>query len=169
MATLLIIILLVLIVWQQLLILIGDSRPVIRFRYIGKYLGVVKTPTRAKQGDLGFDLYISEDKEIPPLSFVDVHTNVAVQFPRGFGGRITGRSSTVRRLKLQVQEGIIDEGYTGELFIGVWNLTAEPVQLKRGDRIAQLIPMRRYDFEWLYTEHFVATDRSDSGFGSTGA
>lgn len=164
---LLLIILLLIVILSTL---VSDNHPIIRFRYVGdiKSLGA-KAPTRAKQGDLGFDLYLSEDREIPPLSFVDVHTNVAVQFPRGFGGRITGRSSTVRRLKLQVQEGIIDEGYTGELFIGVWNLTAEPVQLKRGDRIAQLIPMRHYDFQWLYTEHFLETDRADNGFGSTGA
>lgn len=126
-------------------------------------------PTRAKQGDLGYDLYLSEDITLPPLSFRDGQTHVKVQFPPGYGGRITGRSSTVRKWKVQVQEGIIDEGFRDQLFVGMWNLNNEPITISKGTRVAQLIPMRRHNFRWVQTSKLAPSERGTSGFGSTGA
>lgn len=130
-------------------------------------------PTRAHQGDAGFDLYASREVIIQPGSFQDVPTDIAIAMPPGIYGRITGRSSTWRKLNLLVLEGIIDNGYTGELFVGVHHPTwggpfaGMPARIQQGDRIAQII------FAPLYIPTFrdgllPETDRGAKGFGSTG-
>lgn len=136
---------------------------------LGATFGV--RPKRQHSGDAGYDLTVSRDVVVPAHSFVDVHTDVAVIFPDGVWGRITGRSSTLRRRGLLVTEGIIDNGYTGELFTGVYNLTNEDIQVKRGERIAQLVPHVLINLEWSEGSErdLIATGRGSDGFGSTGA
>ena len=62
-----------------------------------------KTPMKAHLGDAGYDLYVSRKTVLKPRAFTDVPTGVHVAMPHGIWGRITGRSSTVRKLGLQVQ------------------------------------------------------------------
>lgn len=133
-------------------------------------------PTRANLGDAGYDLYVSEDVEIPPGQFVDVPCGVRVALPPGFWGRITGRSSTLRKRQLLVAEGVIDTGYRGPLFAGVWNLGEEPHKVLRGERIAQFVlhenvaakfravPVADRDFAQI-----PGDGRGTQGFGSTGS
>jgi deoxyuridine 5'-triphosphate nucleotidohydrolase len=135
--------------------------------------GRPQLPVRHHDGDVGFDLYVSVETIIPPGEFVDVHTHVHARFPLGYWGRITGRSSTLRKHGLLVNEGVIDTGYTGELFAGVWNLTGQPVTLAVGQSVAQLIIYRNHSAD---VEPVVLVDPPDSsdgrgnnGFGSTGA
>lgn len=128
-----------------------------------------KRPTRAHSGDVGYDLYVSSEISIPPNSFVDVPTGIYFQMDTPLWCRITGRSSTIRKWNLLVQEGIIDTGYVGELFIGVWNLNGHEVILQKGTRIAQVI------FFYAITPNlqrilFIKSKdgRGSDGFGSTG-
>jgi dUTP pyrophosphatase len=127
-------------------------------------------PTRGYHDDAGFDLYVNGDWTINPQEFVDIDLNCAVAFPTGMWGLLTGRSSTLRKRGLLVAQGVIDTGYTGPLFAGVWNLTNEPVVVTHGDRIAQLIPM--YNVAQLTSMieavEFPETQRGGNGFGSTG-
>lgn len=128
-------------------------------------------PTRAHPDDAGFDLYASATVTVWPASFVDVHCGVAVEMPKGAWGLLQGRSSTLRKRGLLVNPGIIDPGYRGELFAGVWNLGREPVEVNIGERLAQLILLSNLtegvDVEWAstLTEH----PRGLRGFGSSGA
>ena len=94
---------------------------------------------RAYQADAGIDLYVQASEEravvegrgftgawvIGPGEFVDLPLGVSVRLPEGHWGMLTGRSSTLRQRGLLVNQGIIDNGYTGPLFAGVWNLTQE--------------------------------------------
>lgn len=127
-------------------------------------------PTRGHTNDAGLDLYVSEDVVIPPNQFVDVPTDVACAIPEGFWANLTGRSSTLRRHGLLVHTGVIDQGYRGELFAGVMNLTDQPVTIRRGDRIAQLIlvPMCLCPTTPRAVDQLPAGDRGSDGFGSTG-
>lgn len=129
-----------------------------------------RMPTRAHRGDAGFDLYTSEPVVIPPRSFVDVPTAVSVQMPPNMWGQIVGRSSTLRRRQLLVNHGIIDQGYRGELFAGVWNLSDEPHAVEVGERLAQLIlvPLTSASVALARVESLDESDRGSSGFGSTG-
>lgn len=132
-------------------------------------------PTRPNPGDAGYDLYVSEDREIPPGEFVDVPCGARVAFPPGIWGRITGRSSTLRKRQLLVAEGVIDTGYRGPLYAGVWNLGDEVHTVKEGERIAQLvlhenIASRHYaiDVDHGLFERIPGDSRGSAGFGSSG-
>lgn len=133
-------------------------------------LGESWMPTRAHADDAGLDLYVSESRTIGPGEFVDLPTAIAVQLPPGTWGLLTGRSSTLRKRGLLVNQGIIDPGYRGELFAGVWNLGAQPVTVEPGERLAQLIVMpniteaTRVVSAELLDEH----ERGIRGFGSSG-
>lgn len=128
-------------------------------------------PTRAYEGDAGFDLYTTEEMTIQPGEFVDVPVGCSVQFPDQVWGMITGRSSTVRKLDLLVTVGIIDTGYRGPLYAGVRSLRTDPYVIKRGERIAQLIPFPNVAMGLHATpvDALTSSDRNEAGFGSSGA
>jgi dUTP pyrophosphatase len=125
-------------------------------------------PVRAYVGDAGFDLFISRTQVIPPRSFADVHTDISAAIPEGLWARIVGRSSTIRKYGLQVQDAVIDQGYRGELFIGVWNMTDNQVVVNEGSRIAQLIFHLIVAPEWQEVKRLPKSDRGRKGFGSSG-
>jgi dUTP pyrophosphatase len=127
-------------------------------------------PTRAYPDDAGFDLYVSTSVTIPPQSFEDVHTDVSMELPSDSWGMLTGRSSTLRKKGLLVNQGIIDTGYRGELFIGCWNLTDKPVTLEPGDRVGQIIVLtnRTAALSLTQVDTLSSHQRGLKGFGSTG-
>jgi len=132
--------------------------------------GDAKLPSRAYVDDAGFDLYISEDTSVKRGQFVDVPCAVAVELPSDTWALLTGRSSTLRKHNLMVNQGVIDPGYRGELFAGVMNLGKKTVHLKKGDRVAQLILMHNKSLK----RHLVPAQelkhhpRGESSFGSSG-
>jgi dUTP pyrophosphatase len=128
-----------------------------------------REPTRAHPDDAGFDLYVAQNVYVQPGEFVDVRSGVAVQLPPGYWGMLTGRSSTLRKRGLLVNPGIIDNGYRGELFAGVWNLGQTTVRVHEGERLAQLIPIMGTD-EWAMqrVDQLDQAERGTQGFGSTG-
>ena len=129
-----------------------------------------KMPYKKYNGDAGWDLFVSEDRDIAPGETVDVHTGVRIKMPRALFARITGRSSSLRKHKLLVNEGIIDNGYTGEMFVCVHNLGNETFHVKQGMRIAQVLFHQIEDVRWSQVESINSTsdERGASGFGSTG-
>jgi dUTP pyrophosphatase len=141
-------------------------------------LGVVRVseaaslPFRAHPGDAGFDLAASQDVEVPPGGFADVPTGLRLVFPEGIWGRVTGRSSTLRRRGLLVAEGILDQGYRGEVFVGLWNLSPDPVLVRAGERPAQLVlhsvVADRVGLQEVGPESVPGSSRGTSGFGSSG-
>lgn len=146
----------------------GTTLPVLAMDVDGWF----RKPSRGHEDDAGLDLYVSSDVVIQPGQFLDVPTNTAVKLPEGTWGFLVGRSSTLRSKGLLVNPGVIDVGYTGELYCAVWNLGTQAVYLNRGDRVSQLIilpngtlgqnPVRVAEFEG-------ETARGTKGFGSTGA
>lgn len=140
-------------------------------------------PTRAHSDDAGLDLYVSQDTELPFGQFVDVPCGVKVELPDWSWGLLVGRSSTFRRRQIEVQPGIIDAGYRGELFAAcIWRperlmgvdriMNDRPVTVvKAGDRLAQLIvlPNGTRDVEPVPVVALSAHERGENGFGSSGA
>lgn len=131
---------------------------------------VGRQPSRAYLDDAGLDLYVSKETTIQPSQFADIPTDIAVELPSDSWGMLTGRSSTTRNRGLLVNQGIIDAGYRGELYIGAWNLTSEPVTVHPGDRIAQLIVItnRTAELQLVQKQLLSHHPRGESGFGSTG-
>jgi len=140
-------------------------------RYVNFELGEgAKAPFKKHMGDAGWDLYTSRECVIPPGKTVDVHTDVKVDLPPYTYMRIVGRSSTLRKYNLMVNEGIIDNGFTGELFVCVHNMGDEPFVVEKGMRLAQILFGVIEDVRWSQVEKIepVPGKRGDAGFGSTG-
>lgn len=127
-----------------------------------------RLPTKGHADDAGWDLYVSETAVIEPHAFKDIRAGIRICVPTGYFTRITGRSSTIRNRGLLVAEGIIDSGYRGELFAGVWNLTGEPVTIEAGERVAQLLIHRVIRAEFQTLSNLPDSARGTGGFGSTG-
>jgi dUTP pyrophosphatase len=125
-------------------------------------------PTRSHDNDAGWDLYVCQDTIIQPGKWEDIACGIAIEPPTGVWFRIVGRSSTFRKRRLLVLEGIIDEGFRGELFAGVTNLGSEPVEVIKGERLCQMIPQLTFGFNIRWDHHLTESSRGTNGFGSSG-
>lgn len=127
-------------------------------------------PIKKHTGDAGWDLFTSEECVINPGETKDVHTGVKMRMPPFLFARITGRSSSLRKYSLLINEGIIDNGYTGELFVCAHNLGDKPITIEKGMRVAQVLFHTIEDIRWCEVEELKPSvdKRGDAGFGSTG-
>lgn len=131
----------------------------------------VPLPARANDGDAGLDLAANLDVTVEPGERALVPTGLAVAIPEGHAGLVLPRSGLASRLGLTLANapGLIDPGYRGEVTVAVVNLDPRrPVEIRRGDRIAQLVvvpfaPVQPEDMDQL-----PETARGAGGFGSTG-
>lgn len=140
-------------------------------RYVNYTIGEgAKRPFKGHVGDAGWDLFVSKPCDIKPGETVDVHTDIKIEMPPYVYARITGRSSTIRKHNLLVNEGIIDNGYTGELFVCVHNLGSETFHVEAGMRLAQVIFGVIEDVRWSEVDCITPKPgkRGNDGFGSTG-
>ena len=128
-------------------------------------------PAYAHEGDAGLDLYAREDTLLAPGERAVVPTGVAVAVPPGHVGLVQPRSGLAARSGVGVVNapGTIDEGYRGEIKVILVNLDpAEPVSLRRGDRIAQLVIQRVERVAVTEVSSLTETARGRGGFGSSG-
>jgi dUTP pyrophosphatase len=126
-------------------------------------------PFRNNETDAGADLYSIETITIPPLSRVLVKTGLALEIPRGFYGRIAPRSGLAAKHGIDVLAGVIDSSYRGPLGIILYNTDKEQSFIvNTGDRIAQIIFEQHWNFKMKEVDDLTDTDRSISGFGSSG-
>lgn len=123
----------------------------------------------ALEGDVGYDLRAANDVTLPGsvVGPVYVPTGVRVKAPEGIWTRIVARSSTIRR-GIVVAEGVIDNAYTGELLVACFNLSGRDVEVRTGDRLAQIICCPVITPRIAIVEELPTTARGDKGFGSTG-
>jgi dUTP pyrophosphatase len=128
-------------------------------------------PARAREGDAGLDLVAGTDLTVAPAERALIGTGLAVAIPPGHAGLVLPRSGLASRkgLTLANSPGLIDSGYRGEVTIAVVNLDrTEPVEIHRGDRIAQLLVVPFADVEPVEVEELPESARGSGGFGSSG-
>jgi len=125
-------------------------------------------PAYAHPGDVGLDLYSLENYELKPGERRVFNLGFAMEFPTGYVGRIADKSSLPKNGGLHTMGGIFDAGYRGEYNVMLVNLGAEPYQIEKGHKIAQIliIPVEIVDIE--ETDALSETARGLGGFGSTG-
>jgi len=130
-------------------------------------------PTYASDGAAGADLYSAEagSLEVGAGERVAVATGIKMEIPPGYEVQVRPRSGLAIRHGLTVVNapGTIDSDYRGEVKVLLVNLGAEPVEIRRGDRIAQMIvaPVTRADF--VEVDRLNDSARGSGGFGSTGS
>lgn len=128
-------------------------------------------PGRAHRGDAGVDLMTTTDVTLQPFERQLVPTGVAVALPLGTVGLVHPRSGLAARQGLSIVNapGTIDADYRGEIKVCLINLDpTEPIELHRGDRIAQLVVQRVELPEFIEVAELDSTVRGTGGYGSTG-
>ena len=128
-------------------------------------------PARAHPGDAGLDLQAAEDVTLKPGERASVATGIAVAIPEGYAGFVVPRSGLAARHGVGVVNapGLIDCGYRGEVRVLLVNLDpSEAVELRRGERIAQLVIQRVEEPTLREVAELPPSARGEGGFGSTG-
>lgn len=124
-------------------------------------------PIRHHEGDAGYDLSSCENVLIQPKEWKLVSTGIALTVLKNTYGRIAPRSGFSYKKGTMIGAGVIDRGYTGEVKVLVFNLSNETIEIKIGDRIAQLILEVIKTPDILEVTKLNNFDRGDGGFGST--
>jgi dUTP pyrophosphatase len=130
-----------------------------------------REPSRAHDGDAGYDLYAVEAATLGPGERANVGTGIAVAIPDGWAGLVLPRSGLASRHGITIPNapGLIDSGYRGEVRVLLLNTDPrEPFEVAVGDRIAQLLLVRHEAPEVLEVESLDETVRGAGGFGSSG-
>ncbi|NXK86798.1 DUT protein, partial [Formicarius rufipectus] len=125
-------------------------------------------PSRGSARAAGYDLYSAYDCVIPPMEKAIVKTDIQIALPSGCYGRVAPRSGLAAKHFIDVGAGVIDEDYRGNIGVVLFNFGKETFEVKKGDRIAQLICERIYYPELEEVEALDDTERGEGGFGSTG-
>lgn len=127
-------------------------------------------PSRAHEGDAGWDLVCAHSFGLDPGQRAGVPTGLKVAIPPGYAGLVLPRSGHARRHGVGVVNapGLIDSGYRGEISVVLINHGTERVSFERGERIAQLVVVAVPDVVWTETDSLDDTERGAGGFGSTG-
>ena len=122
-------------------------------------------------GDLAADLYASEAATLAPCgqpgSTAAIPTGLALELPSTHGALVEDRSGLALR-GLTTLAGVIDPGYRGELRVVLTNLSADPIAIDAGNRVAQLRLIQRIEAQFEEVESLEQAPRGESGFGSTG-
>ncbi|XP_006736865.1 deoxyuridine 5'-triphosphate nucleotidohydrolase, mitochondrial isoform X3 [Leptonychotes weddellii] len=125
-------------------------------------------PTKGSARAAGYDLYSAYDYTLPPMEKALVKTDIQVALPSGCYGRVAPRSGLAAKYFIDVGAGVIDEDYRGNVGVVLFNFGKEKFQVKKGDRIAQLICERIFYPEIEEVQVLDDTERGSGGFGSTG-
>ena len=130
----------------------------------------LELPDYATAGAAGMDVVAAEDVLLPPGGRHAVATGLAVAVPDGFELQVRPRSGLALKhgISLPNTPGTIDSDYRGELKIILINLGDRDFEVRRGDRIAQLVLAPVVRAVWLKVDELDETRRGEGGFGSTG-
>ena len=131
----------------------------------------VPVPAYAHPGDAGADLVTRVDATIEPGERVTVPTGIAIALPEGYAAFVHPRSGLAARHGLTIVNapGTVDAGYRGEIAVTLHNTDREqPVELHRGDRIAQLVVQRVEHARFVEVDELPGSVRGTGGFGSSG-
>jgi dUTP pyrophosphatase len=132
----------------------------------------LELPAYARPGDAGVDLRASEDTVLAPGGGrALVATGIAVAIPRGYAGFVQPRSGLALKHGVTCLNtpGLIDADYRGELKVLLVNTDPdEPFEVRRGERIAQLVIQAVEHVRFAEVDELDDTERGDGGFGHTG-
>jgi dUTP pyrophosphatase len=127
-------------------------------------------PSYASTGAAGLDIVAAESLTLAPAARHAVATGFAVAIPEGYEVQVRPRSGLALKHGITCLNtpGTIDSDYRGEVKVILANLGAEPFEIVRGERIAQLVPAPVLRAEFAEVDSLEETARGAGGFGSTG-
>jgi len=130
-------------------------------------------PEYAYSTDSGFDLYSTEEVYIDGLSRELISTGLHFDIPDGYEIQVRSKSGLALKQGLMVlnSPGTVDQGYTGEIKVIMFNTTNEKIKINKGQKIAQAVVCPVVSGKWINlvkVKNIENKDRSEKGFGSTG-
>ena len=131
------------------------------------------TPNYAYPTDSGFDLYSTEEKYIEPFGRELIPTGLHFDIPENYEIQVRSKSGLAIKQGLMVlnSPGTVDQGYTGELQVILFNTTKEKIKIEKGQKVAQAVVCPVLTSNWLDIKEIDSVenkDRGSNGFGSTG-
>ena len=128
-------------------------------------------PSYASAGAAGLDIVAAEDLILAPGGRHAVATGFAIAIPEGYEVQVRPRSGLALKHGITCLNtpGTIDSDYRGEVKVILANLGAEPFEVRRGERIAQLVPAPVQRAGFREVDDLDSTGRGAGGFGSTGS
>ena len=130
----------------------------------------LELPSYQTPGAAGMDVRASEDHTLQPGETALVPTGFSMEIPAGFEAQMRPRSGLAAKhgITLLNSPGTIDHDFRGEVQIILTNLGREPFQVRRGDRIAQMVIARVERAQVEIVAELSQTERGSGGFGHTG-
>lgn len=130
-------------------------------------------PVYAYPTDSGFDLHSTEEIDIDPFGRTLVPTGLFIDIPEHYEIQVRSKSGLALKQGLMVlnSPGTVDQGYTGEIKVIIFNTNNHKVKIDKGQKIAQAVFSPVVCGKWINfnkVENINDKDRSDKGFGSTG-
>lgn len=124
-------------------------------------------PERAHDTDAGADIRTPEGFTLKAHGSEIVATGVHVQLPQGTVGMLKSKSGLNIRYGI-ISEGVIDEGFSGEIMVKLYNLSDSDYTFQRGDKITQLVVMPVHYVSYEQAHEIEGGTRGEAGYGSTG-
>lgn len=127
-----------------------------------------KIPSFNHDTDAGLDMHSVNEVLVAPLERKSIETGIAMELPKGYAGLIWERSGLALKEGIMTMGGVIDEGYRGEIKIIIHNMTNNYYQIRKGDRIAQMLIQKVEHPVIEVTGMLTESEREEKGFGSSG-
>jgi len=124
-------------------------------------------PVRSSTGAAGYDLAAAHDAVVPASGKAIVKTDLAIAAPAGTYGRVAPRSGLAWKRHIDVGAGVVDADYRGNVGVVLFNHGTVDLEVRRGDRVAQLVLERIATPDVVEVDDLGATRRGAGGFGST--
>lgn len=143
---------------------------------VKRLTATAKLPEYATSGAVGADVFADEDVHLAPGGRYAVSTGIAIEFDEYLEVQVRSKSGLALKNGIVVlnSPGTIDPDYRGEVKVILYNASQDPYDVKKGQKIAQLVVAPRvtigsaaYPFDETDAE-FSKTERGTGGFGSTG-
>ena len=137
---------------------------------VAKKSEMATIPTRGSNTAAGWDLYASDSIIIPANGKGLIKTDIVIEIPDGFYGRVAPRSGMSWKNHTDIGAGVIDSDYRGTIGVVMFNHNSEDLHIKYGDRVAQLIieKINMNPLKEVSLDQLNETERGEGAYGSTG-
>jgi len=125
-------------------------------------------PSYSLPGDAGMDMYSVEDAVIEAGERKLISTGISIELPEGFVSLVWDKSGIALKKGIKTMGGVIEHTYRGEYKIILFNTSKEKFEIKKGDKIAQVLIQPIVTAEIEEVEELSDSVRGKGGFGSTG-
>ncbi len=127
-----------------------------------------KIPQYAHDDDAGMDLFSIENFVLTPGERRTCKTGIAMNIPKGFAGLIWDKGGIALNGGIKTMGGVVDSGYRGEVKVILKNLSNKDYEIKRGQKVAQML-IQKVELPVIKeVNNLDETSRGEDGFGSTG-